>query len=317
MSSNLSSKPEEELRPWWDTRLGYHAYRRAIRERAQRRGESSTPSRGPRRSKRAPLPADLVRRLESHREWARKRERRRWRFPKRVHLCESGRVRARWRRLETGEEFETEYRCGSFRCRRCGRRRGLNDADDIRAVLEAWEREGQAAAFIVLTFPRRRFREGCWGRMQCWETLPRAWNRLRHRLRRRGLLGAYFTVMEAHRDGWPHVNLVMAGALGEVVKAGRWREVRRILVREAKASGFGFEVWVSREPAGRQLAGYLAKYLTKPEQVPVQGPVGLHRIRYARDCLRALREARCDRDPQLGESSGLFAFCGLWDRDLK
>jgi hypothetical protein len=243
---------------------------------------------------------------------ARKAERRRWRFPKRVELCETGRVRARWRNLETGEEFETPYRCRSFRCKRCGRSRGLADADDIRAVLEAWEREGLIAAFFVLTFPRRRFHEGCWGRMECWDALARAWNKLRHRLRRRELLGAYFTVMEAHRDGWPHVNLVMAGPLGEMVMAGRWREVRRILVREAKASGFGFEVWVSQEPAGRQLAGYLSKYLTKPEQVPVQGPRGLHRVRFSREVVRAVREARTLRvfwRPKTEE--GAVRFLGL------
>ena len=298
LSSRLSSNPEDDS----PTESGGERAAECSTARAVPRGSTGTPAIPP-----------LRERLERLAKWAHKRERRRWRFPERVRLCESGRVRARWRDRLTQEEFETPLRCRSFRCRRCGHRRGLDDAADIRAVLDAWGREGLHAAFAVLTFPRKRFRGGLAGRMQCWETLPRAWNRLRHRLRRRGLLGPYFTVMEAHRDGWPHVNLVIAGPIGALVAAGRWREVRRVMVREAKASGFGFEVWVSQRVAGKQLAGYLSKYLTKPEQVPAQGPRGLHRVRLSRSAFLALDTRREDsrRREDSGRAVGRFALVAL------
>jgi hypothetical protein len=281
----------------WDPRLGYWPYRKALADRI-RRDESI---RGRARRER----------LAAMRACFKPRRRKRWVYPSRVLDCQSGRFVAVWRNRVTGEVWRSPYRCHSFRCRRCGPKRGREDAADIAAVLASWGESGTAAAYVVLTFRRDRFLEGFAGRMQCWEELPRAWNRLRHRLRRRGLLGPYFTVMEGHRDGWPHVNVVMAGSLGDLVRAGMWRQARRLLLREAKASGFGFQLWMDQRPATRKLANYLASYLTKPKQVPHQGPRGLHRVRYSREVRLAVRAARDAREKPSEQQGDRLEFCGL------
>jgi len=179
------------------------------------------------------------------------------RFPRSVRMCLEGSHKVvLWRRDGTGEPWEIPFRCRSWRCPKCRSRVGLVD---YARVAQALETHGPWV-YVVLTLP------GHWRRINIWERYRQAgdlWNsRLRKRLQRRYGRVLYVQTWEQHRDGTPHVNVVLGGKrliaevdelgdggssfhprLGRHVRVPRWRRLFGDCAREA---GFGARIWVER-----------------------------------------------------------------------
>jgi len=138
--------------------------------------------------------------------------------------------------------------------------------------------------------------------------LSQAWReRLRKPLARRLGKLAYVQTWESQRDGWAHVNLVLAGGALDAVLAGGWKpakfnrklgRVTRVVrfhdeLRElAVSAGFGERVWI--EPLRgdgdgdrERLAAYFAKIAREftrsahkaHDQRPLEAPRGFRRLR--------------------------------------
>lgn len=133
---------------------------------------------------------------------------------------------------------------------------------------------------MVLTLPAEARRRSLWTRYTRAGELWR--NSLRHRLARRYGRVEYVQTWEAHRDGTPHVNLVLGGEqlladvdelgdgperrhpyLDRPVRVPRWRSW---WLSQAQECGFGRVGWVERlwtGDRGRDARDGLAAYMVK------------------------------------------------------
>ena len=199
------------------------------------------------------------------------------------------------------------FRCGSWRCRRCGPRVGASDFVRVACASKArpdW-------FYLVLTVKQEDFVD----RWDAFSSIYRLWqNRLRKRIQRfadsyaPGKLEYVMTFERHTKSGWPHVNILLghpglraaSDSLGtEIRRKGIYRngrichkpEWRSLLVNMVKKSGFGEIVWVEDVQNPEAWAGYitkLAKELVGAEvkdQTPYGAPQGFRRIRATRGTL--------------------------------
>lgn len=189
------------------------------------------------------------------------------------------------------------YRCGSWRCRRCGWQVARGD---FRRVERATARRDWWL-YAVFTFDPTGF-SCCW---EAYRDAGRRWLVLRKRLERAFGASVYLQTWERTRRGWPHVN-VLIGSDGlrheterqgvEPRPASRARSARvalfpriRSTIRDwAVSAGFGPAVWVEVCAARSDgLAAYLTKtaheltsaYSKDGDQTPLGAPPHFRRIR--------------------------------------
>lgn len=173
-------------------------------------------------------------------------------------------------------------RCGSWRHGGpCRRKRAAVDFARIRAALEPYQ--ARDLVFFVLTLDR----EGSSGgrpyasREEAYRALSGAWRDFRRRLDRRyvrlpeigaGIGRRWVCVVEQHRSGWPHLNVVcVSPELARRARAReRWaRETGRTrrqgqligpeLREHALAAGFGEQSTLEAVRNREALAGYFVK----------------------------------------------------------
>lgn len=209
-----------------------------------------------------------------------------------------------WRRDGTGEEVNAKFKCGSWRHEgECARRRAAQDFARISKALEDYKI--QELSFFVLTFDRMKFRnqwDAYKGLVRCWQTFSQA-------LRREFGELAYVSVAEQHRNGWPHLNVVVACKnLGARLRDNKQeanagdghplaiykRGLRDWLITRAKRAGFGAMVSVELVRNKKKMADYVVKLasvenvvgeVSKLSQTPVQAPKGFRRLRSSRGFL--------------------------------
>lgn len=258
-----------------------------------------------------------------------------WPQPKHVRECSNRRVDEgrpveeqnwwiwSWRVDAPEAKTRRPYTCGSWRC---GGACASHAAHVLFARLdEATSREEYRPSgwvFAVLTLDRLGTRGG-----KPWSSLREAYRELGHmaektlkrwrRLCERRGWGAFASdwamVVEAHRSGWPHVNLLLycpeladllasetrdrelVGAIGRerVVFAHQWeplgKGIRGELGRHAVAAGWGIESTAERADSVEALSGYLVKLSRKPDetlgeiakltQLPLGAPFRFRRLR--------------------------------------
>ena len=204
-------------------------------------------------------------------------------------------------------------RCGSWRCKSCQPFRASVDFARIEEALSLYHHED--VVFAVLTIDRN----GRYGE-RVWETTEEAYRelsrmsrmllkRLNRMLEAKGLdpVGSrWVSTVEAHKSGWPHLNLVMVSkGLSSIVEdARRERESAGLSKRETilatgdvldhiTGAGWGVQSTVERAQSKRALAGYIVKVakshdesframageVAKMTQVPHNAPKGLRRLR--------------------------------------
>lgn len=207
-------------------------------------------------------------------------------------------------------------RCGSWRCPSCA---WWRNAQDFARIVEAFAPHPvEECTFMVLTVERR------WSDpWDAYRALSRQSRNFLARLRRAfaGEPGSRWVMaVEQHRDGYPHVNLLMhAPILTRLVRASvQLRRDRGLdqggelvmkgdLLRCATETGWGWRstaepVRVQRRDAGDsphgQAAGYLVKVAaretSKLAQLPTEAPKNFRRLRAG---LRFLPPVR--RDPSI------------------
>ena len=204
-------------------------------------------------------------------------------------------------------------RCGSWRCKSCQPFRASVDFARIEEALSLYHHED--VVFAVLTIDRHgRFGDRVWQTTEeAYRELSRMSRMLLKRLNRmleaKGLdpIGSrWVSTVEAHKSGWPHLNLVMVskGLSSIVEEARREREAAGLSKRESTlatgdilehvtGSGWGVQSTMERAQSKRALAGYIVKVakshddsframageVAKMTQVPHNAPKGLRRLR--------------------------------------
>lgn len=202
-----------------------------------------------------------------------------------------------------GHEYEVRpFRCGSWRCRRCG---WWTARDDYRRV-EAGALSRSWWLYLVLTFDPKDWRspwDAYTGAYELWH------DGLRKRLQRAYGRVEYVQTWERHvrTSRYPHVNVLLTGdGLREEVIAqgiedrfddraghgrGRWCRFPRWrtswLAQAAPAVGFGRRVWAEVIDAPAAMAWYLVKAahdladarFKVGDQTPIGAPPGFRRFR--------------------------------------
>ena len=208
----------------------------------------------------------------------------------------------------TGDVRILPYRCRSWRCPRCV---GYVNWRDRNRIAKAIEKHGGVEVFVymVLTFGRGgRVRRG----VRAWRTAKKAyagcyecWDHLRKRMGRRyGTTAAddsprklrYVAAVEAHGDGFPHLNVLMHQPDLASRCREEWKGVKKELRPHVLNSGFGNRFWIEgARGAANEPASYLVKQavagtslgaeMAKELQLPLQAPKGFRRLRASRGFL--------------------------------
>ena len=244
-----------------------------------------------------------------------------------------------------GTEFKlSRLLCGSYRCPRCAYGGAMQDLRRIQTGVTSrpfW-------IYCVLTVDRKDWRDP-------WEVYRSAgalWDRrLRGMLRRRFGRVEYVQTWEAHRSGWPHLNLLMTAPslkadvelypqeFREVESHGRkrmahwtgWRSRRRGKTERTAGKldtwsswvercGFGAYKWVEIVDSPEGVACYLAKVAREiaatmwkeGDQRPLNAPPHFRRIRASKGLLPTAKEA-IRWDPIRGWYTPTPAEEGQWE----
>ena len=199
------------------------------------------------------------------------------------------------------------FRCKSWR--HIGECRDFVFKRDFKRIMDALESR-PVWLFVVLTLSRKRWKAGP---RAAYKNFWRAWQRLRQRLGR--LLGEkieFICVMEQHRDGWPHMNLLLYWkGMENVDDLPKYAEaIGKWLKRKAPSCGIGHSVFCQELESQKNIAGYFSgqslgyegngprngnqiskahrqvagevNKQSKSYQVPTDAPLGFRRIRSSR-----------------------------------
>lgn len=180
------------------------------------------------------------------------------------------------------------FRCRSWRHEgECQRFKG---AQDFVRVSEGILSRGDRWVYLVLTFDQRH-ETSEW---DCYIAGLRRWQKLNQRLGRAYGRIEYVQTWEAHRSGFPHVNVVIRNdEIWKLCEGSGWRSWRQSLIAEAVECGFGRVAHVEplRPDTGLGMAGYLTKLSREltgagvKNQVPVNAPPHFRRIRASQGLL--------------------------------
>jgi hypothetical protein len=188
-----------------------------------------------------------------------------------------------WARAEPGKKRAATFKCRSWRHE--GSCRLWKGAQDFVRCKEAIaSRNGWT--YVVLTFDPKNLE----GKDEAFVRGKALWSKLRHSLTRRFGRVEYIQTWEAHKSGWPHVNVLIHNAR---INAMGWKKFRRVLKVLAVKAGFGKIIWVEPMKSGDAMAGYLVKLAreltgaTVKDQVPVDAPAHFRRLRASRGLLPA------------------------------
>ena len=142
--------------------------------------------------------------------------------PRHVTACQTNAWRVWvWQNGTDKPASVSPYRCNSWRCSRCSRRVASKDYTRIKTALSG--ATPNELTYAVLTFDQL----GRYGGIKfadaksAYSWIYKALSRLMRRLERQFGKLDYIATMEAHRNGWPHINIVFRNrALAAVVRGG-------------------------------------------------------------------------------------------------
>lgn len=205
---------------------------------------------------------------------------------KSVDACECGRWHLQvWSKLDPTQHSRIAYKCRSWR--HPGPCRLWRGAQDFIRVRDAVKKRGDWV-YCVLTYAQRDWASP--GAL--FKAGIRHWSALRKRLCRRYGKLAYIQTWEAHKSGWPHVNVLIGNPDFHAESLSDWRRVRkRVLIPAAVACGFGPIAWLECMRDSTSIAGYLTKLAreltgsTVKNQVPIEAPPHFRRLRASQGLL--------------------------------
>jgi len=248
-------------------------------------------------------------------------------IPRHVRHCQNGVGKKSrlwwiytWREASPEVRIRIPYTCHSWRCEQCA----VHEAAVLFArIKEACaELDPRGFVFIVLTLDQRGFfdkRQDGWRRFrdvtEAYRELghqsEKFLKRLRRWMKRNGMtpLGSeWIEVVEAHRSGWPHMNLVLYSRdlarrlereQAELRRQGKSaREcilLRGDILKAATGAGWGVQSTAERARSHKALAGYVTKLagfsdatageIAKLTQLPMCAPPRFRRLRSGRGFL--------------------------------
>lgn len=243
-------------------------------------------------------------------------------LPKHVRNCNGG-AGARgwwiytWNKLDPSKKQRAPYNCQSWRCPHCARYEASVTFARIKEAFAPLSDDG--AVFIVLTLDREGYYSRNGGR---WRNTTEAFKelgklsekflkRLRRMHKRMGWApfgSKWVATVEAHRTGWPHLNIVLhSPELAEYLERDRAARERRglsardqVLVQDelracVVGAGWGPRSTAERGRSKEALAGYITKLsglagstageVAKITQAPTQAPERFRRLRSGKNFL--------------------------------
>ena len=190
---------------------------------------------------------------------------------------------------QTGELVRIPFRCKSWRCPRCARGVAATDFSRIRDGLLSCDPD--ELVFLVLTLDKTAEEANGLTAKTSYATVQRRWQTLIQRIRRTYGETKVVRTTEQHRNGWPHLNVVLKSpGLAESLKDRFKRGARAVTgeLRDAVVSaGFGPVAWVDRPRDVTAIAGYVVKLahretlvgeVVKLSQLPVMAPFRTRRL---------------------------------------
>jgi len=196
------------------------------------------------------------------------------------------------------------YFCGSWRCPKCCRHEAAVTFARLKQAFGEVEYAG-GFVFVVLTLDREGYYSGKpWRDAEsAYRALGSMSERLLKRLRRRWGFGSeWVAVVEAHRSGWPHMNLLICcpalatyleterrAALARGLNQRQARLLRGSILGHATACGWGPQSTAERVRDRDAMAGYVTKLAAHAEatagevakitQAPLTAPIRFRRLR--------------------------------------
>jgi hypothetical protein len=217
-----------------------------------------------------------------------------------------------WKRGAPLVQTRVPYSCGSWRCPVCARHEAAVTFARIQEATSRAQYTADGWLFLVLTLDRDGYFSGRpWLNVtDAYRSLARMCRLLLKRLRRGWgeKCDAWIAVCEAHRSGWPHVNLMLhapglarqiATEQAELASKGATPRQATLLRGELldHATTVGWGVQSTCEPARDKnaVAGYVVKLaknhdasvgeVAKITQAPLNAPERFRRLRSARGFL--------------------------------
>ena len=239
-------------------------------------------------------------------------------LPRHVLACQHSEHRAEkwfvwtWKRDAPLVQTRVPYSCQSWRCPVCARHEAAVTFARIREATSRKEYAADGWVFFVLTLDRDGYYTGKpWLDVNdAYRSLSTMSRKLLKRLRRNWSepCDAWIAVVEAHKSGWPHVNLMLyAPELARELSAEKSRrldageDARRAtllhgdLLEHAMACGWGRQSVAEAARDKEALASYIVKLagthddsvgeLAKITQAPTNAPKKFRRLRSAKGFL--------------------------------
>jgi hypothetical protein len=209
--------------------------------------------------------------------------------PRYVKACENEHWTLSLTNKKTGETWLTPYKCKSWRhSGPCSRAKG---AQDFVRIKKAMVGLGENWIYMVLTFKQSI------SLFKSYKNIVRCWNKFRCRLVRKFGKFQYITLIEQHKSGYPHVNvLIYSEFLSSLAEGDGWQKLRKSWFdRHVQESGFGWKYWLepvrSRDKISSyfvKLVGQMASEFTKPSQNPISAPKNFRRLRASEGLLEKI-----------------------------
>lgn len=210
-----------------------------------------------------------------------------------------------WKRDSTHIQTRVPYSCNSWRCPVCARHEAAVTFARIKQACGRPELDPTGWVYLVLTLDRDGYYTGRpWPNVTAaYKALGKQSERLLKRLRRRYALGnQWVAVVEAHRSGWPHMNLMaycpelaaeLRSEAAERERSGSTKREQILLggdlLGHAMECGWGRQSTAEGARSTDALAGYIVKLagthdqsvgeLAKVTQAPLAAPGRFRRLR--------------------------------------
>ena len=190
---------------------------------------------------------------------------------------------------QTGEVVRIPFRCKSWRCPNC--QRGVAAVDFCRTRDALLDCDPNELVFLVLTLDQEAEKANGLTAKTSYATIQRRWQTLIQRIRRTYGETKVVRTTEQHRNGWPHINVVLKSPGLAASLKGRFDRGARAVTGELRdaivSAGFGRVGWVDRPRDVTAIAGYIIKLahreslageVVKLSQLPVMAPFRTRRL---------------------------------------
>lgn len=183
-----------------------------------------------------------------------------------------------WKKSAPAEQINVPFTCRTWRHEGpCQKFKGAQDFVRIREGLQKYD----GWVYIVLTYEDRR------GSVDnIYRKIGRQLQHFRQWIQRNyaaaGEKVQYIALIEQHRDGFPHVNLLVHTRQFVNEAADNWKKLRRRVKRHATATGFGKIFWLQPMRDKEAMSAYFVKLcgeVSKMNQAPLKAPSNFRRLR--------------------------------------